>query len=181
MRSGRGSHFCISQTIRRIRHSATLVAQLEPKLQRAARDSYAISLRAVFLLAAASTFLAYLARLPVGHVSASLCPSHNDPLVQIPDKSLDSAPRKGSTSAPEPEPPITPPENPLEETVDAVEDAPDDDDALPPMRPPRKVRRLSTYESSDGGMDLEGEEYGGSARPRVVISQPSSPVISTRA
>lgn len=55
----------MEQIITRIRHSATLVAHLEPDLQRAARDSYAIGLRAVFIMAAASTFLAYLARLPV--------------------------------------------------------------------------------------------------------------------
>ena len=53
------------QIITRIRHSATLVAHLEPELQRAARDSYAIALRAVFIMAACATFLAYLARLPV--------------------------------------------------------------------------------------------------------------------
>ena len=35
-------------------------------LQRAARDSYAISLRAVFIMAAVSTLLAYIVRLPVG-------------------------------------------------------------------------------------------------------------------
>ena len=45
--------------------SATLVARLPPDLQRAARDSYAIALRAVFIMAACSTFLAYCARLPV--------------------------------------------------------------------------------------------------------------------
>lgn len=53
------------QIISRIRHSTTLVARLDPELQRAARDSYAVSLRAVFLLAACSTLLAYIVRLPV--------------------------------------------------------------------------------------------------------------------
>ena len=51
--------------ISKIRHSSTLVAQLPPHLQRAARDSYAISLRAVFIFAAVSTLAAYLVRLPV--------------------------------------------------------------------------------------------------------------------
>lgn len=54
-----------SQIITKIRHSAKLVASLPPELQRHARDSYAISLRKVFIMAACSTFLAYLARLPV--------------------------------------------------------------------------------------------------------------------
>ncbi|KAF8126630.1 MFS general substrate transporter [Boletus edulis] len=53
------------EIISHIRHSTTLVAQLPPDLQRAARDSYAVSLRAVFLLAACSTLLAYFVRLPV--------------------------------------------------------------------------------------------------------------------
>jgi hypothetical protein len=42
-----------------------LVGKLPPDLQRIARDSYAVSLRAVFMLAACSTFLAYIVRLPV--------------------------------------------------------------------------------------------------------------------
>lgn len=53
------------QVITKIRHSATLVATLPPDLQRHARDSYAIALRVVFIMAACSTFLAYCARLPV--------------------------------------------------------------------------------------------------------------------
>lgn len=55
----------IFQIISKIRHSATLVAKLPPDLQRHARDSYAIALRAVFIMASVATFLAYLARLPV--------------------------------------------------------------------------------------------------------------------
>ena len=51
--------------VRQIRHSSKLVATLPPDLQRAARDSYAISLRAVFIYAAVSTFLAFCVRLPV--------------------------------------------------------------------------------------------------------------------
>ncbi|EKM49464.1 uncharacterized protein PHACADRAFT_201726 [Phanerochaete carnosa HHB-10118-sp] len=45
---GRGAE----ELITRIRHSATLVAQLPPYLQRAARDAYAGSLRSVFIAAA---------------------------------------------------------------------------------------------------------------------------------
>lgn len=51
--------------ISKIRHSSKLVAQLPPDLQRAARDSYAIALRAVFIMAAVSTLCAYIVRLPV--------------------------------------------------------------------------------------------------------------------
>ncbi|KIP03380.1 hypothetical protein PHLGIDRAFT_121639 [Phlebiopsis gigantea 11061_1 CR5-6] len=137
--------------ITRIRHSATLVAHLPPDLQRAARDSYAISLRAVFIMAACSTFLAYLARLP------------------IPDKSLDAGPERAPSVH----------ENPLEVTEGPAEDDAEErehEDAVPiPVRPqlyPKRRRRLSMYESTDGGQDLEHEEIGGSARP--VSFMPSS-------
>jgi len=69
------------QIITEIRHSATLVATLPAQLQRAAKDSYAISLRAVFIMAAVSTFLAYVTRLP------------------IPDKKLDEETSCGSEEA----------------------------------------------------------------------------------
>ncbi|KAF9228964.1 vacuolar amino acid permease [Gyrodon lividus] len=65
-----------AETISMIRHSATLVARLPPDLQRAARDSYAVALHAVFVLAACSTFLAYVVRLP------------------LPEKNLDRSPGK---------------------------------------------------------------------------------------
>jgi MFS family permease len=65
-----------NELINRIRHSATLVATLPPETQRAARDSYAIALRAVFTMAAFSTAVAFIVRLP------------------IPEKSLDHQPLK---------------------------------------------------------------------------------------
>ncbi|PCH38509.1 vacuolar amino acid permease [Wolfiporia cocos MD-104 SS10] len=139
------------ETIEKIRHSATLVAKLPPDLQRAARDSYAISLRAVFLMAATSTFLAYLARLP------------------IPDKPLDaSRPRGHSVNA---APPATAAVEAAPSAVTqgdaSIKDTSDDDedDGCPSIRTegPRP-RRLSTYESSEGGMDLESDVIGGSAR-----------------
>lgn len=68
-----------AEIVSQIRHSTTLVAGLPPDLQRAARESYAISLRAVFILAGCSTLLAYLVRLP------------------IPEKNLDSQPKEIDT------------------------------------------------------------------------------------
>lgn len=53
------------QLITKIRQSARLVGQLPPDIQRVARDSYAISLKTVFVFSACSTLLAYLVRLPV--------------------------------------------------------------------------------------------------------------------
>ncbi|THH21242.1 hypothetical protein EUX98_g8426 [Antrodiella citrinella] len=157
------------EIINRIRHSATLVSKLSPELQRKARDSYAISLQAVFIMAATATFIAYCARLP------------------IPDKSLDSSPRRLSLShAPPPTASTSAtssgtstPINPLEVTEEteepdtsalAIHENNDEhDDNVPPPRPSirRGRRRLSTYESSDGIMDLEGDDIGGSARRKV--------------
>ncbi|KAH9017661.1 MFS general substrate transporter [Lactarius hengduanensis] len=70
------------QLINKIRHSATLVASLPLETQRAARDSYAIALRAVFIMAAFSTAVAFIVRLP------------------IPEKSLDHQPPKEPVSSP---------------------------------------------------------------------------------
>ncbi|OBZ75247.1 Multidrug resistance protein fnx1, partial [Grifola frondosa] len=136
------------EIISKIRHSATMVARLPPHLQRAARDSYAISLRAVFIMAACATLLAYVARLG------------------IPDQALDQ-PRPKSrsiveTERPEgPSPEDTPTESP-EDSENSDESENDDDVPVLKTRAPR--RRLSTYESSDGGMDLESDTIGGSAR-----------------
>ncbi|KAB5594833.1 MFS transporter [Ceratobasidium theobromae] len=53
----------------RIRHSTKLVAHLEPHIQRAARDSYAITLKAVFLYAAACSLISFLIRLRLPELS----------------------------------------------------------------------------------------------------------------
>ncbi|KAM5542022.1 hypothetical protein V8D89_004332 [Ganoderma adspersum] len=146
------------EMISKIRHSSTLVAQLPPHLQRAARDSYAISLRAVFIFAAVATLAAYIVRLP------------------IPDKPLDQ-PRPRAHSVDElPNPHPTPAE--LEEelagsssgitSADLSEVEVEEEEEVEPVSPllvgRRPRRRLSTYESSDGGMDLEDDVIGGSAR-----------------
>ncbi|KAI0806672.1 MFS general substrate transporter [Fomes fomentarius] len=154
------------EMISKIRHSSKLVAQLPPDLQRAARDSYAIALRAVFIMAAVSTLCAYIVRLP------------------IPDKPLDQ-PRPRARSLGElPNPHPTTPAALAEElpqssnaSASATEVERDDEDdndtdsdveaaAVSPIDVPKvpRLRRLSTYESSDGGMDLEDDVIGGSAR-----------------
>lgn len=183
--------------ITKIRHSSTLVAQLPPHLQRAARDSYAIGLRAVFIMAAVSTFLAYLVRLPVracpppfvvgiptrftfGSTHCLLL------LLQIPDKPLDQPRPRTRSSGELPNPHPTPAEfaeesrnaDGLPANVEVVQNHDDESDSsdaegedervdIPPVsqspKRPRR-RRLSTYESSDGAMDLEDDFIGGSAR-----------------
>ncbi|KAI5119530.1 hypothetical protein M0805_002552 [Coniferiporia weirii] len=150
--------------IREIRHSSKLVAKLPPDLQRAARDSYAISLRAVFIYAAVSTFLSYLVRLP------------------IPEKSLDE-PRGEVTRKPsmhiESGAPPAGDQDQQERSANALAYVESDDeegeehtqvaDVRPSVPNPRAIapgrrRRLSTYESNDAIMDLESDVVGGSAR-----------------
>ncbi|KIJ67341.1 hypothetical protein HYDPIDRAFT_180282 [Hydnomerulius pinastri MD-312] len=53
------------EIIRNIRHSSLIVPELPSELQQAAKESYASSLRAVFILAACSTLIAYFARVPI--------------------------------------------------------------------------------------------------------------------
>lgn len=64
--------FFFSKLIKNIRHSARLVETLPTDLQRLARDSYASSLKSVFILAACASLLAYLCRLPVSFKAADL-------------------------------------------------------------------------------------------------------------
>lgn len=59
------SHRPSHQIVRGIRESAKLVVSLPPDLQRAARDSYAIALKIVFMMAMCSTLMAYIVRLAV--------------------------------------------------------------------------------------------------------------------
>ncbi|KAF4615064.1 hypothetical protein D9613_003476 [Agrocybe pediades] len=53
------------ELIKKIQHSARLVATLPPETQHLATESYAASLKSVFILAASASLLAYLARLPI--------------------------------------------------------------------------------------------------------------------
>lgn len=94
---------------------------------------------------------------------------------QIPDKSLDAPPPPEREPAGRSDPESR--ENPLEVTDDPEESAEElhasEDEDVPAIRPPltgKRRRRLSTYESSDGGMDLENDEIGGSARQVVQTS-----------
>ncbi|KAF9528266.1 vacuolar amino acid permease [Crepidotus variabilis] len=66
-----------NQVIDKIRHSSRLISSLPTDLRRNAQDSYAASLKSVFLFAAVSTLLAYIVRLP------------------IPDKDLEHSPKRG--------------------------------------------------------------------------------------
>ncbi|KIJ63392.1 hypothetical protein HYDPIDRAFT_113380 [Hydnomerulius pinastri MD-312] len=138
------------EIINKIRHSAKLVATLPPDLQRAARDSYAVALHAVFVLAACSTFLAFVIRLPV------------------PEKTLDKSPRKEANGAPdaaqaEGQPSGSPAEG------QAVHSEDEEEDVSPNVSHAGRVggpsrRRLSGFESIEGTLDLESDTVGASAR-----------------
>lgn len=134
-----------AEIVSRIRHSTTLVGGLPPDLQRAARDSYAISLRAVFMLAACSTLLAYLVRLP------------------IPEKNLDSQPKEIDTQpkfiGSEAESGALPPAN-----GHHIVDNEGNGEARPLLS--KRERRFSTLEPTEGTQDLESASIGGSARQR---------------
>ncbi|KAG6909881.1 hypothetical protein DXG01_014690 [Tephrocybe rancida] len=112
-----------NEMVMKIRHSSQLVATLPQDLQIIARDSYEISLRAVFVFSAISTLLAFL----------------------IPDRSLDERQKPVEDLAP---PPCSMPRD-----LEATEGGHDVEDVQPPSS--RHRRRLSTYESADGGMDPE--------------------------
>ncbi|KAF7314935.1 Vacuolar amino acid permease [Mycena indigotica] len=73
------------ELIMNIRRSSEFMRQLAPDDLRLARDAYAISLKAVYVLAAVSTLLAYIVRLP------------------IPDQDLDEAHKNKTGKAPVPQ------------------------------------------------------------------------------
>ncbi|KAI0738091.1 major facilitator superfamily domain-containing protein [Daedaleopsis nitida] len=150
------------EMISKIRHSSTLVAQLPPDLQRAARDSYAISLRAVFIMAAVSTLLAYIVRLPIPDQPLDQPRPRARSVGELPNPHPDAAQLAEETGE---ERARVSPEDPSASTTE-VEEEDDEDEYVPPIRGAQRPtrRRLSTYESSDGWMDLEDDRIGGSAR-----------------
>jgi hypothetical protein len=81
---------------------------------------------------------------------------------QIPDKKLEDQPRS------QPAQPTTQVDTNIsnEEVVDEEEEEEEGDDERPLPSTPRVVprRRLSTYEPTDGVMDMESNRVGGSAR-----------------
>jgi len=140
------------ELIKKIRHSARLVGSLPPAVQRQARDAYAVSLKAVFIFAACSTFLAYIVRLPIPDKVLEHRPKHSH--LGVPPATTAQNLASASSSAPE---------SPLESDDEGNENA--GGTATDFSRPGRKPkRRLSTFESVDGFMDLESDSIGGSAR-----------------
>ncbi|KAF5387165.1 hypothetical protein D9615_002098 [Tricholomella constricta] len=126
------------EIIMKIRRSSQHVATLPSGLQTIARESYAISLKAVFIFSACSTLLAFLVRSP------------------IPDKYLDQREKDDpfETDALSPSRSTNPPIDP-ESAVVVNSEGDDEDEHIVHPKPRRRGRRLSTFESAEGGMDLE--------------------------
>ncbi|KAI0345438.1 MFS general substrate transporter [Trametopsis cervina] len=143
--TGPGSEKLIAQ----IRHSATLVAQLPPGLQRAARDSYASSLRVVFVAAACSTFIAYCIRFPVPDKNLSEEPaSYPNAHIHAKDGSVESDEDSGPSTPNE-----SYPRTPLiddgaavvVEHWDGEDDEDEGEDEGVCVAPRRRGRRMSAY------------------------------------
>ncbi|KZV67770.1 MFS general substrate transporter [Peniophora sp. CONT] len=137
--------------IDRIRHSATLVASLPSDIKDQATASYEIAIRAVFIMAAASTLLAYMIRL------------------LIPDRDLNDLSRRraeeprAAAASPSaaaagvaPTPSLSDadsPESDADEAADRVSQRSVDIHPRVSARPtPRKIRRLSGYESMESSI-----------------------------
>ncbi|KAJ7753413.1 vacuolar amino acid permease [Mycena maculata] len=147
------------ELILRIRRSSAVIRTLTPEQQQEARDSYAIGLKTVYIFAACSTFLAYLVRLPIP--DQDLDQAHARRRRQTTGETPNQNGSAASSTPPEFEPPSA------AETETEQDDHEADAEAQrsrpqPLVRRPR--RRLSTFESTDGFMDLESDQIGASAR-----------------
>ncbi|KAK1230076.1 hypothetical protein PQX77_006850 [Marasmius sp. AFHP31] len=172
------------EIIQRIRQNARLVAALPPDIQRHARDSYAASLKDVFIFASCSTLLAFLVRLPIPEADLDKRPRSNSnsnpapPSIQPVAAAATTAPQ--SLAAPVAEANTSPASSGTATPDDGDSDSDDDNDnersaftygTLPRGRPiMRPRRRISTFESTEGGMDLESRRVGGSARGSQAVS-----------
>ncbi|KAG7086848.1 hypothetical protein E1B28_002769 [Marasmius oreades] len=153
------------EIIAHIRQNARLVASLPPDIQRQARDSYAASLKAVFIFASISTLLAFIARLPIPEtdLDRSRFKSGSAPATPVPPQSLRS-PVAGPTTASASSSGATTPSR-VDADSDTESRATSTYGATRQSRPIMKPRRrLSMFESTEGGMDLESNRVGGSAR-----------------
>ncbi|ESK89112.1 vacuolar amino acid permease [Moniliophthora roreri MCA 2997] len=169
------------ELVRQIRQNARLVATLPSELQRHARDSYAVSLKAVFIFATCSTLLAYLVRLPIPEKdldsrprsnSAPPPPASNRTEAEVPPQALQPPTTAMQSAAPAPSSMTPDSATEIGESRDSDDSSNDGDDDDTPGRPIQRSRRLSMFESFDGGMDLESHRVGGSARERT-LSTPS--------
>jgi len=147
------------EIIARIRRQAKVITTLPPEIQRPARDAYNASLKAVFIYAACSTFLAFCVRLP------------------IPDKDLDTQPASREAQSPQTQSneqgqegdESQPPSRASESETIAIED--EDVAGSPDQRrgdlPKKRPRRLSGYESQDLVVD-----------PETLPPSPDKPVVA---
>ncbi|KAF7307903.1 Vacuolar amino acid permease [Mycena kentingensis (nom. inval.)] len=162
------------ELIMSIRRSAGYVFKLEPEEQRWARDAYASSLRTVYIFAACSTFLAYLVRLPIPDQDLDKAHARRQKQAQAQAQAQTSSglpPTCSTSTAAPPAGPLMPEAEveagPSTGTATPASDVESGSGSVTPTerpRPTRHRRRLSGFESIDGGMDLESDVVGGSAR-----------------
>ncbi|KAJ7672431.1 major facilitator superfamily domain-containing protein [Mycena polygramma] len=154
------------ELILKIRRSSAVIRTLNPEQQRQARDSYASGLKAVYIFAACSTFLAYLVRLPIP--DQDLDQAHARRKRQAVENENAAAASSSSSSTPAPE---------SAEVSDTETETEQEETAVVVPRPQvpgrRPRRRLSTYESADGLLDFESDRIGGSARAIPTQNDPN--------
>ncbi|KAF7295796.1 Vacuolar amino acid permease [Mycena chlorophos] len=172
-----------------VRRSSAVIRELVPEEQRWARDAYAISLRTVYIFAATSTLMAYIVRLPIpdqdldkAHAKRRQSTGPPPPATptptptpsQLPPGTAASAmvvavagPSSNGTRTRETDPESDDDDDSRSGSVTPTHVDPTPDVAVRPRpmmqgRHPR--RRLSGFEDTEGGMDLESDVVGGSAR-----------------
>ncbi|KAJ7932806.1 vacuolar amino acid permease [Mycena leptocephala] len=150
------------ELIMKIRRNTGFVRELMPEQQRDARDSYSIALKTVYIFAACSTFLAYCVRLPIPDQDLDKAHARRRQSAVLAEARRNSTAAQGAVASSSSTPP---------ESSSATETETEQDAAVPSATPRpggegrrQHRRRLSTYESTDGFMDLESDRIGGSAR-----------------
>ncbi|KAF7353924.1 Vacuolar amino acid permease [Mycena venus] len=155
------------ELIMKIRRNSAFVRTLMPDQQRDARDSYSLALKAVYIFAACSTFLAYCVRLPIPDQDLDKAHARRRQSAALAEGRRNSAAAPGANAIASSS--TTPPES-ASATETETEVEPEAAERAPTARPNagggrrQHRRRLSTFESTDGTMDLESDKIGGSAR-----------------
>ncbi|KAJ6509153.1 vacuolar amino acid permease [Mycena vitilis] len=145
------------ELIMNIRRNSAFVRTLMPHQQRAARDSFSIALKTVYIFAACSTFLAYMVRLPIPDQDLDQAHARRRQSAALPDTQRNSIAGQVASSS-------TTPLESASASATVTETEQDDEDSLSQLAGRHRRRRLSTFESADGLMDLESDRVGGSAR-----------------
>uniref|UniRef100_A0A8H7XZJ5 Major facilitator superfamily (MFS) profile domain-containing protein n=1 Tax=Psilocybe cubensis TaxID=181762 RepID=A0A8H7XZJ5_PSICU len=149
--------------VKKIRQNARLIIQLDPDMQRKARDAYSVSLKSVFFFAACSTLLAYIVRLPIPDKKLE----HRKPRPKSSQEPTEPSTQTSSSSG------FDSHEEPASSSSATPFDSDGDDDNDNDFNDPNKTqdfrktprRRLSTYENADEVIaDLEQNKVANTGR-----------------